>query len=50
MPPHFAYDADGQYATVSRYADLAGTELVATGTRMGFVSWLGAPQAVTMNG
>ena len=25
-------DADGQYATVTRYADLAGTELVATAT------------------
>ena len=28
----FAYDADGQYATITRYADLAGTELVATAT------------------
>jgi hypothetical protein len=28
----FTYDADGQYATVTRYADLAGTELVATAT------------------
>ena len=27
-----AYDADGQYNTITRYADLAGTELVATGT------------------
>ena len=28
----FSYDADGQYATTTRYADLAGTELVATAT------------------
>ena len=28
----FGYNADGQYGTITRYADLAGTELVATGT------------------
>ncbi len=27
----FTYDAGSRYATITRYADLAGTELVATG-------------------
>ena len=28
---NFTYNADGQFSTISRYADLAGTQLVATG-------------------
>lgn len=44
----FTYDDAGQYATITRYTDLDGTELVATSTWTGSIGWLGAPRTVTI--